>query len=225
MIPTADYIRGFADGEGCVHFQLYPCSSGRKSLHLQVEIGNTNIELLLLICEGLKQLDIKSRIARRMKAGSISKKGIITRKDCYVLIIPGLLNLKQFYEKVGFLHEEKMRKLEQAFAYSKKEFDYVAKYYQALKLCKEGKTAKQIATTLDVTTPTIYGWKTGRRIPRLISTDKRVTAAFEKSYKKIRLRFSSNMVASLDPLGPAEEALVDKLMEGVATAKNTSWCG
>jgi len=48
--------------------------------------------------------------------------------------------------------------------------------------------------------------------------------------KKILLHFRDDTqggisAASLELLNPAEEALVDKLMKGVAVAKSISYCG
>ena len=46
-----------------------------------------------------------------------------------------------------------------------------------------------------------------------------------RKQQKILLRFRDGMVGSLEPLNAEDEALVDKLMEGVAVAKSISYCG
>ena len=43
--------------------------------------------------------------------------------------------------------------------------------------------------------------------------------------KLIKLLFRNNQAASLEPLDPDEEKLVDELLKEITVSKSISWCG
>ena len=94
-IISADYIRGFADGEGC--FSGYALS-----------MSNTELLLLEQIKQALTQWDIKSQI------GPHGQKPQYT--PIFRLQITGYPNLKSYQENIGFGHPKKRQLLAEYIA-------------------------------------------------------------------------------------------------------------
>jgi len=94
-----DYIRGFADGEGCVYFQ-------RKgnTLLKTIQIFNTDYKLIRKISNVLNKAGIKHTIVRRIKGRNY--------KTCWIIYIRTYSAIKRYHELIGFCSSDKQRKLE-----------------------------------------------------------------------------------------------------------------
>jgi len=94
-----DYIRGFADGEGCVYFR-----KRGSTLLKTIQIFNTDYRLIRKIGNVLNKAGIKHTIVRR----------IISRnyKTCWIIYIRTCSAIKRYHKLIGFCSSDKQRKLE-----------------------------------------------------------------------------------------------------------------
>jgi len=105
-----EFIRAFFDCEGYV--------LGTVNVHgtfcCGIGSSNTDLELLKMIRDKLKDLGIESKIVLGFSAGRIivtSKGRTVARKDCYAIRISGYHNIIRFYQEIGFSIPRKMNKL------------------------------------------------------------------------------------------------------------------
>lgn len=105
----AEACRGFFDAEGWPDFYGYYC---------YIAAGNDDLELLKMIAELLKYLDISSKIYMKKTSKKIMIiNGIMTyrnRDKTFTLNIKRKKDTINFYEKVGFIIKRKQEKLKQA---------------------------------------------------------------------------------------------------------------
>jgi len=99
---TADYIRGFADGEGTVSLTSYST--------YMIRIVNTDFTLLSKIALTLTSMGIKNRLNPRKVYGK-------NDKPQWELRIHGLKNLMAWRDKIDFDSADKKERLNDLLAY------------------------------------------------------------------------------------------------------------
>lgn len=105
----AEACRGFFDAEGNPHFNGYYC---------YIKASNDNIELLKMIAELLKSLDVSTKIyEEKIKQKTMIINGRTTHRNVdkrFILVTQRKEDTIKFYEKVGFTIKRKQEKLKQA---------------------------------------------------------------------------------------------------------------
>ena len=109
-----DFLKGFFDSEGCVH---YSKKSKGKGYNRYVSVSNYNLDLIEKIKHFLDLNEVKSNIRVTTKKGAIHRmnnKTFVTRADCYTLFIQNNRGIKWFAENVGCRIMRKQEKLVQS---------------------------------------------------------------------------------------------------------------
>ena len=101
-----DYIRGFADGEGCVYFR-----KRGNTLEKAIQIFNTDYKLVRKISNVLNKVGIKHIIVRRITSKNY--------KTCWAIYIRTYGAIKRYYELIGFCSSDKQKKLEKIIKFGK----------------------------------------------------------------------------------------------------------
>ena len=132
-----DYIRGFADGEGCVYFNY--CG---KYLQKTILIGNTDYDLLKNISNFLNRLKIKHKIYRK-------KSFICNSWELQITAWDGIIKWDKY---IGFNSGDKRKKLKELIKLSEKceKLKRIKKLPLLKKLLKSNLTYKEIAKKLKV---------------------------------------------------------------------------
>jgi len=131
---TADYIRGFFDGEGCVYV---------KQRHLV--IVNTNLSLLQRIKRKLASLRIESHLGVHSKTKRRRPSEIKRRRICYRLRIFGYHNILRLSKLIGSPVKEKRQALADIMGSFKRIPLTEDQKQQIRRLRKEGLTYSKIA--------------------------------------------------------------------------------
>jgi len=95
-----DYIRGFADGEGCVYFR----KRGNALYGKMIQICNTDYKMIREISNVLNKAGIKHTIVRRIRSRNY--------KTCWIIYIRTYSAIKRYHELIGFCSSDKQGKLE-----------------------------------------------------------------------------------------------------------------
>ncbi|MEM3922280.1 MAG: LAGLIDADG family homing endonuclease [Nitrososphaerota archaeon] len=88
--------------------------SGRAKFEAMIIVTNTDEQILDIVREELRKMKIYSVKRLHVRSGRksiLKNKEVITKKDCYALIICRKDSIIRFYEKIGFLSMRKQEKL------------------------------------------------------------------------------------------------------------------
>lgn len=102
------YVRGFADGEGCISKAMGP-NRKRQRIRRTIVIANTQRDLLLFCKETLEEVDISSSLFIRTSVNP-------NHKSLWILKISGYANLYKYHKHIGFSSLYKQQRLIEVLA-------------------------------------------------------------------------------------------------------------
>ncbi|MBL7117842.1 MAG: hypothetical protein ISS94_03560 [Candidatus Syntrophoarchaeum sp.] len=149
------FLTGFFDADGCIA----KSKRLRRGLRYEIKIGNTNKELLEIIKEKLRVLEITSNVHLYNKKGKchyLYGKKIVSRKNYYMLEISRREHVIKLLRMLDLKHEEKIARKMEAIKFLTSKQHIVNNYYHSTlykRLCSLQKllTVKEFAIKNNLT--------------------------------------------------------------------------